>query len=101
VITSDDGIARTLAGFGLEVLKISPGNIILPGLDYGFIGGASGMVSGDIIVFYGNLASHPDFRKIQDFVKSHGKGCMSLSHESLTDLGTFIPLKEYCIEEIC
>ena len=37
-ITSDTGIAKTLADYDTDVLLIRPGHILLPGFDYGFIG---------------------------------------------------------------
>ena len=41
-ITSDAGIAKTLAEHDTDVLLIHPGHIHLPGFDYGFIGGTGG-----------------------------------------------------------
>ena len=41
-ITSDAGIAKTLADYDTDVLLIRPGHILLPGFDHGFIGGTGG-----------------------------------------------------------
>jgi hypothetical protein len=52
VITSDMGLAAALQRFEIDVLLISQGHVALPGLQYGFLGGASGR-AGDEILFNG------------------------------------------------
>ena len=42
-----------------EVLLISSGDIKLEGYDYGLIGGASGKISDNTVVFFGNAEMHP------------------------------------------
>jgi hypothetical protein len=101
LITSDEGIYKTLLKWDFDILKLRAGYIELPGMNYGFIGGAAGLVSENTISFMGNIMFHPDFVKINDFLKNRGKIIVNLDNEKLVDLGTFIPLKEYCIEEIC
>lgn len=101
VITSDEGLYTVLRKHDFNILKISPGSIDLKGLDYGFIGGASGLVSNEIVAFAGNLSLHPDLDKIEKFLSQYGKQVKSLDHKKIMDVGTIIPLKEYCIEEIC
>ena len=61
-------------------------------MDYGFIGGCSGLISNDTIVFFGNIEKHPDYDKIKVFVNSKNKTILSLSNENLLDLGSLIPL---------
>lgn len=97
IITSDEGITRALASYDFDLLKISPGNIELNGLPYGFIGGASGLISKDTVAFTGDVSLHPDFEKIKNFLQKHGKKYISLDNQKMMDVGTFIPLKEYCI----
>lgn len=41
-ITSDKGIAKALSACNADVLLIEKGHILLPGFDYGFIGGCGG-----------------------------------------------------------
>lgn len=93
-ITSDKGIYKALCKYDFDVLLISPGFISLYDLNYGFIGGASGLISDDTIFFSGNIKAHPDFIKIEAFLKKHHKKICSVENCSLTDVGTFIPLKE-------
>lgn len=101
VITSDEGLYYALIKYDIDVLKINAGAIDLPDLDYGFIGGASGLVSSDTVAFAGNIALHPDFQKIKKFLSQHGKQVKVLDSKKMLDVGTIIPLKEYSIEEIC
>ncbi|KPU42129.1 hypothetical protein OXPF_39080 [Oxobacter pfennigii] len=100
-ITSDEGIYKTLIKEGLDALKISPGNIELKGLDYGFIGGASGFISGDTLAFTGHLKRHPDYAAIKNFLEKHNKKIKNLDEYELMDTGTIIPLKEQKGEENC
>ena len=69
LITSDKSIYKATTKEGLNCLLIRPKNIILRGLDYGFIGGASVKVD-DEIVFYGNVSKHPDYPQIKEFIES-------------------------------
>ncbi len=86
-VTADQGMAKTLTAQGIDVLLISPGHIDLPGLDCGFIGGASG-VFGDCVCFCGALNEHPDGERIAEFCEKHGKNAVSLSNEPLFDAGS-------------
>lgn len=88
VITSDDGIYKTLLPYGIDVLKISSGSVHLFGYNYGFIGGASG-VTGENLYFCGNIKNHPDYVKICDFAKKYGKNIVC-SDNILTDVGTIL-----------
>ena len=58
-VTADEGIARALEFCGLEVLRIRPGSIELPGMNCGFIGGASCSLPDGRCCFRA-LESHPD-----------------------------------------
>lgn len=94
VITSDISIANALKANGVEVLLISAGHIVLDGYDYGFIGGASGKINEDTIVFFGNIKNHPDFYKIDNFCKKHGVNIKILCNNMpLTDIGGMVQIK--------
>lgn len=69
-ITSDKGIEKALICYNKSVLKIREGYIKIKDYDYGFIGGASGF-SGDILYFFGDIAAHPDFSLIDEFLKQN------------------------------
>lgn len=70
-ITADAALADILSKLGADVLKITPGGIVLNGYGYGFIGGAT-LICGKHLFFFGNPLGHPDGGKMIDFAKSHG-----------------------------
>lgn len=92
IITYDDGIADACTKAGIDVLKVSPGNVVLPGYNTGFIGGASGKI-GSSVVFNGDLSRHPDFLRIVDYIKSRGLDCVYFDDYPLTDIGSVIEEK--------
>lgn len=94
LITSDPSIEKAAKKLGIEVLKISSGNISLPGYDFGFIGGASGETDKNVF-FCGDLSCHPDGERISAFCQKQGKHPVSLSNKPLLDVGTifFFPCK--------
>lgn len=69
-ITSDKGIETALNNNGKSVLRITEGYIDIDKYDYGFIGGASGFSNG-ILYFFGDITAHPDFDKIDLFLKEN------------------------------
>lgn len=94
IITADAGIAETAKKQRLEVLKIQPGNIQLPGYDYGFIGGCCGYISESTLAFTGKLSTHPDGFAIRRFLEAHEKQVLELTNDSLIDIGGMLPFKE-------
>lgn len=94
IITSDNGIYNECIKYNIDCLLIRQGYIDLFNMDYGFIGGCSGLLCNDELSFYGDIKKHPDYKKIFHFVKSKNKKIISLSDENLLDLGSIIPLKE-------
>lgn len=90
VISSDESIIGAVSGLpDVEYLKITPGHILLPGLDCGFIGGACGRV-GRYMAFNGDLSRHPDFERIVSFVKSRNAEPVWFDGYPLTDIGSII-----------
>lgn len=114
-ITSDEGLAKVLEGQGADVLQISPGHILLPGFDYGFIGGCAGhiYVKGfleniypeDIdpesnvpmeqraIIFNGDLTSHPDSDRIIDFIQTRNILPVYFTDYPLEDIGSILAIE--------
>ena len=82
VITADNSIFKSLCENGVNSLKITSGNVKLTGYDYGFIGGASGIIDGKL-TFFGDVSKHPDFLKISKFCDFD-----YFSDFPLTDVGT-------------
>ncbi len=89
-ITSDKGIYKALTQFGCNVLKISDGNILLPGFDYGFFGGASFMLSKKELAVNGNIEYHPDSKAIVDFCSENNVTVLSLANKPIMDIGSFV-----------
>jgi hypothetical protein len=88
LVSADPTICRKAREIGLHVLQIPPGDIQLPGMKYGFIGGASGVLNKEKQVFF-----HGDWRAtswgqlVEAFVQSIGYECVSLNSGPLVDVG--------------
>lgn len=91
VITSDRGIVRSLSPYPIDVLTVQPGHVLLPGLPFGFLGGASGRV-GRQIIFHGDLSAHPDFLQICSFCRQRNREPLWFPDFALTDIGSIITL---------
>lgn len=90
IITYDRGIAKACSDVsGLDVLLITPGHVLLPGYDTGFIGGCSGRIGSEVI-FNGDLSAHPDFERIRSFIEDRGLKCTWFQQYPLTDIGSII-----------
>jgi hypothetical protein len=89
IITSDEGIERVTRAAGIDTLLISAGHVDLPGYNYGFIGGASGLY-GNTLYFAGRIEDHPNYEMIMDFSKKHGTELISLGNGKLYDVGSLL-----------
>lgn len=94
VISDDAAICEKLQKNGFDVLFIEKGDIHLDGHPYGFIGGASGKISKDTVVFFGDVKAHRDFEKIRDFLLKHGCDYICTDSGPLRDIGGFVSLCE-------
>jgi hypothetical protein len=93
IITADKGIARAAEKAGIEVLLIDcDEHIKLPGVDKGFIGGATGLISPKLWVINGNLENLKSSRQIIEFLEKRGIRPISLTEEDVMDIGSIIPL---------
>ncbi len=93
LITADPTISAAAKEAGLSVLTVSPGGVLLPGYDYGFLGGASGLLDEKTVAFFGDVFAHPDGEKIQKFITENGFFISCIPQMPLTDIGTI-----FCIE---
>lgn len=66
-ITSDVPIAKALYDQNIDVLLLPPGDIELPGLDYGFIGGTCGLIEENVLAFYGDLSCYAYGKDVLSF----------------------------------
>lgn len=87
-ITSDKSIYNALMNTNADVLFLPPGNISLPGLNYGFIGGTCGMLNENTLVFYGSLDFYPYKNSIINFLNKYNIDCIYLSQTPLIDRGS-------------
>ena len=90
-ITADKGIYNALANAGASPLLIETGYIEIDTYDYGFIGGASGFVN-DVLYFFGDITAHPDFEKIDEYLKLH-KVKYKWFNTPLVDIGGILEFK--------
>lgn len=88
IITSDKTIASVMRKEHMDVLLLPPGDIILPGLDYGFIGGCCGMIDENTIAFYGNLKHYAYGKEVIDFLYKHDVKPIFLHDGKLIDRGS-------------
>ena len=69
-------------------MQITPGEILLNGYGYGFIGGASAVLERErAVLFFGNVYKHPDGEKIVRFCEGKGYRVYYDKDTPLTDCG--------------
>ncbi len=93
MITADPSVKNEGEAAGFEVLSVSGGHVELPGYEYGFLGGASGILDGNTVAFIGDLSFHPDGDAIRQFIQNHGFSVAEIPGKPLRDIGTLL-----CIE---
>lgn len=86
VITSDGGIYESLRDL-IPIYKIDHGQIKLQNFNYGFIGGASGVL-GKKIFFTGDLSHHSSYEEILKIISNYDYEIEILSDETIEDFGS-------------
>lgn len=86
IITSDGGIYESLRDF-IPIYKIKHGEIRLQNFNYGFIGGASGVL-GKKIFFTGDFSHHSSHEEILKIIKKYDYEIEILSDETIEDFGS-------------
>ena len=92
IITSDNSIAKALTLEKIDVLLIPPGDILLPGLNYGFIGGATGLIEDNVMAFYGHLDHYIYGKEVLKFLNKHKVEPVFLRNGKLIDRGSIFRL---------
>ncbi|MDD7794004.1 DUF6873 family GME fold protein [Clostridium sp. 'White wine YQ'] len=92
LITSDKGIYKTLIKYGFDILLLNPGDILLPGLNYGFIGGATGLLSSNKLGIFGDLSYYNQGNEVLKFLKKYDIEPISLRKGPLVDRGSLFTL---------
>ncbi|NLM34033.1 MAG: hypothetical protein GX206_01185 [Clostridiales bacterium] len=92
VITTDPSIAKALSYEKVDVLYLPPGDIILEGMNYGFIGGTCGLLNKNNIAFYGNLDKYMYGNEVKSFLKKYKINWHCLADSRLVDRGSILML---------
>ncbi|MEI3337206.1 MAG: DUF6873 family GME fold protein [Clostridium sp.] len=92
IITSDKNIAKELLNYDFDVLLLPPGDIILPSLNYGFIGGTGGMISENKLALFGELSNYAYGLDIYSFLYKLDVEPISLRKGKLIDRGSLLTL---------
>lgn len=93
MITSDREICRKAESVGMDVLLIEPDKSIkLEPFDMGFIGGATGLIAKNKLLFTGDITLHKNYKEINDFLSLKAVDMVIINDEHLIDLGTIIPI---------
>ena len=92
LITSDNGIFESLKNYNFDILLLPPGDILLPSLNYGFIGGVGGMISNDRMAFFGDLDSYKWGDEIKNFLFKYDVFPIALRKGKLIDRGSLLTL---------
>lgn len=95
IVTSDLKLSKTVEKYGIESLLIKPGGIELKNLNYGFIGGACGLISEKHIAFTGTLEALEDGNRVIEFLNNREFEITALWKEKPVDYGSIIPIKCY------
>ena len=90
IITEDDSIEKTAKEACIDVLKLQKGHVKLYGYDYGFIGGASGLLNENLLCFNGCIENHPQYLLIKEFCRKYDVDLISLNDDVLYDVGSIM-----------
>jgi len=91
-LTSDKGIYKTLLNYHFNILYINPSEIILPGVNNGFIGGCCGVYENNLFIT-GNLDYLSDGNAIKEFTSFLGINLIELYDGPLYDGGSIFFIK--------
>lgn len=93
IVTSDAGIAAAVRKKGIDALLLEcADSICLPGLNYGFIGGACGMVADSVCAINGSLADLKGYKSLLSFLSERNISMVEISKGRVTDIGSILPL---------
>ena len=94
LITDDKSIHNACTADGIDSLLISKGSVKLNGFDYGFIGGCTGLIEKNKLLFNGDIRLHKDADKIVSFLNKYNIEPVIIENEPLYDIGGILPLTE-------
>lgn len=93
VLTADTSVLKALKEANVEAVRVSGGDIPLPGYDTGFIGGCGGFYENTLCVF-GDPTVSKTGSELCEFCRQAGVELISLADGPLTDYGgiKFLPI---------
>ena len=94
IITDDRGIADSANNAGIDVLYIDKRFILCNGFDYGFIGGACGMIDKNVLAFTGVFNDTSIRNNVETFLSKYGVYAEYLTDKPMFDVGSIIPYVE-------
>ncbi|WP_040211981.1 DUF6873 family GME fold protein [Clostridium polynesiense] len=92
VITNDNSIFKALTTHGFDVLLLPYGDIMLPGFNYGFIGGCGGNTQTGELLFFGDLNHYKYGAEVISFLLKYSVEPVYLYNGPLRDRGSLILL---------
>lgn len=92
LITSDKGIFNILKNYNFDILLVPCGDILLPSLNYGFIGGVGGMISNNKMAFFGDLSYYQYGSEVKEFLYKYDIEPIYLRKGKLIDRGSLLTL---------
>lgn len=92
IITSDTSIYNALIKEDMDILLIPPADILLPSLNYGFIGGTGGLISENKLGFFGELKNYAYGKDVYNFLYKYDVEPISLRKGKLIDRGSLFIL---------
>lgn len=92
LITNDKGIHDSLIHYGFDILLLPPGDILLPNLNYGFIGGTGGLVTKNKLAFFGELNHYKYGDMVKKFLYKYDVEPIYLKKGKLIDRGSLLTI---------
>ncbi len=86
VITADKATIKACRENNISYFEISGDDILLPGYDTGFIGGACGVCENTVYI-YGDPSTSQSGRELAEFCKTKGLSLVSIYNGPVTDIG--------------
>ncbi len=94
IITSDIKIAEKARENGINAFVYNSNKICLKGLDYGFIGGISGLIDKNVILFNGDVSKLDKSESLLNFCQNNGMTIIKLNSMMPEDIGSILPIKQ-------
>lgn len=95
LITEDRGLWEKATALRVKTLLIDSGFVQLPTLNYGFLGGAGGLIAKNKIAITGDITLSSSYLNIIKYLEDHSCDLDFLSQEPALDIGSLVPLKEW------